>query len=216
MVTFQQADLMRQHILDYADLRLDLAHAVLGVNCELNGLHTFMVLYHECLTVRDEGSGDDIFLFLNVPLNASFILSRLKSAGKRVGVKVYPHRLRHTCATQLLNAGCRITSIQRFLGHKKLNTTMIYARAHDKNVAEDYFKAMERVEKQLDLPTSCSIQTPSPKEIIALVDALFGSALTPNQFEIVSTLHSCLTQLEKQPLPLQLTATPIDTRIITI
>jgi len=55
------------------------------------------------------------------------------------------------CATQLLNAGCRITSIQRFLGHKKLNTTMIYARAHDKNVAEDYFRAMERVEQRLNI-----------------------------------------------------------------
>jgi hypothetical protein len=50
----------------------------------------------------------------------------------------------------LLNAGCRITSIQRFLGHKKLNTTMIYARAHDKNVTEDYFRAMERVEQWLN------------------------------------------------------------------
>ena len=66
-----------------------------------------------------------------------------------MGVKVYPHRLRHTCATQLLNAGCRITSIQRFLGHKRLNTTMIYARAHDQTVADDYFAAMERVEQRL-------------------------------------------------------------------
>ncbi len=105
----------------------------------------------EYLVVRGEGSGDHVFLFLNAPLNASFILSRLKSAGKRVGVRVYPHRLRYTCASQLLNAGCRITSIQRFMGHKKLNTTMIYARAYDKNVAEDYFKAMERVEQRLNI-----------------------------------------------------------------
>ena len=39
----------------------------------------------EYLVVRGEGSGDHVFLFLNAPLNASFILSRLKSAGKRVG-----------------------------------------------------------------------------------------------------------------------------------
>jgi len=45
-----------------------------------------------------------------------------------MAVTVYPHRLRHTCATQLLNAGCRVTSIQKFLGHKRLNSTMIYAR----------------------------------------------------------------------------------------
>jgi hypothetical protein len=72
-------------------------------------------------------------------------------------VKVYSHRLRHTCATQLLNAGCRITSIQRFLGHKKLNTTMIYARAHDQTVAEDYFAAMQRVEQRLEIAPPAKI-----------------------------------------------------------
>jgi len=70
------------------------------------------------------------------------IRARIQVAGEAVGAKVYPHRLRHTCATQLLNAGCRITSIQRFLGHKKLNTTMIYAKARDQTVADDYYAAM--------------------------------------------------------------------------
>jgi hypothetical protein len=79
------------------------------------------------------------------------IRGRIKAAGERVGVKVYPHRLRHTAATQLLNAGCRVTSIQKFLGHKKLNTTMIYARVHDQTVADDYYAAMSQVEKRLEL-----------------------------------------------------------------
>jgi hypothetical protein len=74
-------------------------------------------------------------------------------------VKVYPHRLRHTCATQLLNAGCRITSIQRFLGHKELSSTMVYARAHDQTVAEDYFAAMERVEQRLEIVTEPKQET---------------------------------------------------------
>jgi site-specific recombinase XerD len=75
----------------------------------------------------------------------------LNAIGDKVGVKVFPHRLRHTCATQLLNAGCRVTSIQRFLGHKELSSTMIYAKAHDQTVAEDYFAAMEKVEKGLKI-----------------------------------------------------------------
>jgi integrase/recombinase XerC len=97
------------------------------------------------------GRTDHVFLYRHVPLKKDLIRARLKAAGERVGVKVYPHRLRHTCATQLLNAGCRITSIQRFLGHKKLNTTMIYARAHDQTVADDYFAAMQRVEQRLEI-----------------------------------------------------------------
>ena len=73
----------------------------------------------------------------------------------------------YTCATQLLNAGCRVTSIQRFLGHKKLSCTMIYARAHDQTVAEDYFAAMERVEQRLDTSTllSASIVPAKQKDI---------------------------------------------------
>ncbi len=93
----------------------------------------------EYLAVRGDGSGDHVFLYRNAPLKKDLIRAQLKYAGERVGVKVFPHRLRHTCATQLLNAGCRVTSIQRFLGHKELSSTMIYARAHDQTVAEDYF-----------------------------------------------------------------------------
>lgn len=109
------------------------------------------------LAVRGEGYSDHVFLYRNAPLKKDMLRAQLKYAGERVGVKVYPHRLRHTCATQLLNAGCRITSIQAFLGHKKLNTTMIYARAHDQTVAEDYFAAMQRVEQRLEI-------VPAPKE----------------------------------------------------
>lgn len=109
------------------------------------------------LAVRGEGGSDHVFLYRNAPLKKDLLRDQLKYAGERIGVKVYPHRLRHTCATQLLNAGCRITSIQAFLGHKKLNTTMIYACAHDQTVAEDYFAAMQRVEQRLDI-------VPAPKE----------------------------------------------------
>ena len=74
----------------------------------------------------------------------------LQEAGERVGVKVYPHRLRHTRATQLLNADCQITPIQRFLGHKDLASTMVCSRT-DQIVADDYFSAMQRVEQRLEL-----------------------------------------------------------------
>ncbi len=102
------------------------------------------------LTVRGMGPADHAFLYRNAPLCKDLVRERLYAAGKRAGVKVHPHRLRHTCATQLLNAGCRVTSIQKFLGHKRLNSTMIYARVHDQTVAEDYYAAMGRVEQRLE------------------------------------------------------------------
>ncbi len=103
------------------------------------------------LAVRGPGPTDHVFLYRNQALSKDLIHGRLKACGARVKVPVYAHRLRHTCATQLLNAGCRITSIQKFLGHKRLNTTLTYARAHDQTVADDYYQAMGSVEKRLEL-----------------------------------------------------------------
>jgi cytosine/adenosine deaminase-related metal-dependent hydrolase len=37
------------------------------------------------------------------------------------------------------------------LGHKKLSTTMIYARAYDQVVADDYFAAMSRAEQRMEI-----------------------------------------------------------------
>jgi site-specific recombinase XerD len=120
---------------------------------------TVIAALRDYLAVRGEGSGDYIFLYRNAQLKKDLVRDRLKLAGKRVGVKVYPHRLRHTCATQLLNAGCRVTSIQKFLGHKSLSTTMIYAHAHDQTVAEDYFAAMARVEQRFATLVSSVAET---------------------------------------------------------
>jgi hypothetical protein len=98
------------------------------------------------LSVRGLATADHLFLYGNAPVCKDLIRSRLKVAGERVGVKVYPHRLRHTTATQRLNAGCRVTTIQKLLGHQPLNSTMVY----DRTVAEDYYAAMEVVEKRLE------------------------------------------------------------------
>jgi site-specific recombinase XerD len=105
----------------------------------------------EYLVVRGPGPTDHVFLYRNQPVCKDLLRSRITAGGRRVGVKVNPHRLRHTAATQLLNAGCRVTSIQRLLGHKSLNTTMTYARVHDRTVADDYYSAMEQVERRLEL-----------------------------------------------------------------
>jgi len=54
----------------------------------------------------------------------------IKRIAKRAMVKtnVYPHKLRHTFATSLLNNGAPLELIQSYLGHAKLETTRIYAQ----------------------------------------------------------------------------------------
>jgi integrase/recombinase XerC len=53
---------------------------------------------------------------------------------------IWPHRLRHTFATQMLNSGADITEVSRMLGHSKLETTMIYAHVRDETLARTHSK----------------------------------------------------------------------------
>jgi len=57
------------------------------------------------------------------------------------------HCLRHTCASELLNAGMRLECLQKLLGHTNAEITRRYARLTDKTREEEYFRAMERIER---------------------------------------------------------------------
>jgi site-specific recombinase XerD len=143
------------------------------------------------LAFRGAGPTDHLFLYRNQPLSKDLLHGRLQAVGKRTGVKVSAHRLRHTAATQLLNAGCPVTSIQKLLGHRKLNSTMIYARAHDKTVEEDYFAAMLRVESRLELVPET--QESQRSQLLSLVGQLFLPELSYElRFQIASQMCSLL------------------------
>jgi len=101
------------------------------------------------LAVRGvETASGYVFVRNGLPMKKDVLCKRLQATGNRIGVNVVPHRLRHTFATQLLNVGCRVTSIQKLLGHTNLNTTMMYARAFDQTVMLDYFRAIDAIESQ--------------------------------------------------------------------
>jgi integrase/recombinase XerD len=57
------------------------------------------------------------------------------------------HCLRHTCATELLNAGMRLECLQQLLGHSSIEMTRRYARLTDNTRREEYFRAMAIIEK---------------------------------------------------------------------
>lgn len=165
----------------------------------------------EYLAVRGPGPTNHVFLYRNQPVCKDLIRARIKAAGIRSGVKVHPHRLRHTAATQLLNAGCRVTSIQKFLGHKELSTTMIYARVHDKMVAEDYYAAMGLVEKRLELagePPEAPYQLGFNErdQLLQLVNQLAMPELNPEaRLEVVAQMREVLIGKEAAPLDVRTT-----------
>ena len=57
------------------------------------------------------------------------------------------HCLRHTFASELLNAGMRLECLQQLLGHQDIEVTRRYARLTDKTREEEYFRAMAMIEK---------------------------------------------------------------------
>jgi len=71
----------------------------------------------------------------------------LKEAG--LGGKGYsPHNLRHSYATQLLNAGVGIRSIQELMGHRQITETMRYLKLYDSTKREEYFEAMRKIQER--------------------------------------------------------------------
>jgi len=57
------------------------------------------------------------------------------------------HSLRHTFASELLNAGMRLECLQLLLGHRDIEMTRRYARLTDKSREEEYFRAMAIIEQ---------------------------------------------------------------------
>ena len=58
------------------------------------------------------------------------------------------HCLRHTFASELLNAGMRLECLQQLLGHESVQVTRLYARLTDITREQEYFQAMEIIERR--------------------------------------------------------------------
>jgi site-specific recombinase XerD len=79
------------------------------------------------------------------PLSVRGIQKRIEHYARESGLNVSCHRLRHTMATQLLNADADLATIQDLLGHGQITTTQRYCRVANLKVQRDYYKAMEVV-----------------------------------------------------------------------
>lgn len=79
------------------------------------------------------------------PLSVRGIQKRMEYYARKANLKISCHHLRHTMATQMLNADADLATIQDLLGHNSIRTTQRYCRVSNLKVQRDYFKAMEMI-----------------------------------------------------------------------
>ena len=74
----------------------------------------------------------------------------------RLQVKLSPHQLRHSCATDFLSGGVDLRAVQELLGHADISSTQIYTHLDFQHLAKVYGQAHPRAQGKLHLEASAA------------------------------------------------------------
>jgi len=139
---------------------LDFKHRKVLVEDGKGGKDRIVYLSHDAhqalvdyLRVRPSSRSRKVFLVQKGPCSAQplsirGIQKRMEFYARTTKLRVSCHHLRHTMATQLLNADADLCTIQDLLGHSNVKTTQRYCRVSNLKVQRDYFNAMEVIMRQ--------------------------------------------------------------------
>ena len=79
-------------------------------------------------------------------LDRTAVFRIIKSTGIKAGIhkELYPHILRHSAATHMLEGGCDLRTVQEFLGHSSVSTTQIYTKVTKAFLEEAFIESHPR------------------------------------------------------------------------
>jgi site-specific recombinase XerD len=109
--------------------------------------------------------------------------ARLRAAVKSAGIKerVYPHRLRHTYATDLLRHGVSLPALMKLLGHTSLSMTLRYADVTPTDLSRSFLAAAEK----------------SRERYAALGPAILPDRGLPQPIDVVPALDDVIARLQQ-------------------
>ena len=106
----------------------------------------------EALRVQDAGADDGLILRgrNGRPLSTNGVRTRLKRRARDQGIwqRVYPHLLRHSCASHLLESSGDLRAVLELLGHADIGTTQIYTHLDFQHLAKVYDAAHPRAKRK--------------------------------------------------------------------
>ncbi len=82
-----------------------------------------------------------------LPISYNMFWYKIVEIGKRTGIVLHPHKLRHTAATIALQSGAELRVIQELLGHSSPLTTARYAKVGQKQLIDATKNIVEKMLK---------------------------------------------------------------------
>ena len=89
---------------------------------------------------------------------------KVQKLGKKAGLLLYPHALRHACAVHMLEAGADLRYVQELLGHAALSSTQLYTKIHPLELHQEFQKTHPRARRHREHDSAATGLSEPPED----------------------------------------------------